>query len=237
MYCNHCGNQLSAGDLFCSQCGSKVEQKLVEPWDLDDNDFDSTRLYDPQETLDQLNKTAPVEIPRYDGQEADRPSAGHRAYSNYYERESSARAAQRLSRRWQDAKESVYAPKADQAPAAGRPEPVQKENKDKEGSLFNRFSAKLGYGPEARSASGDQAAAKAKKKTWVSEKKKAKVRSHQDGEAPNYRSLYAGIVILGIVIGVILGLLLVKPWSNGNSEPQPVATGVVAPVELAQTGE
>lgn len=214
-----------------------MEQKPVEPWDLDDNDFDSTRLYDPQETLDQLNKTAPVEAPRYSSQAEERSSAGHRPHSNYYERESSARAAQRLSRRWQDAKESVYAPKADQAQVAERPEPVQKESKEKEGSLFNRFSAKLGYGPEAQAATGDQAAAKAKKKTRVSEKKQAKARLRQDGGAPNYRSLYAGIVILGVVIGVILGLLLVKPWSNGNPDPQPVATGVVAPAELVQTGE
>ncbi|MFM9413285.1 hypothetical protein ACKQTC_02745 [Peptococcus simiae] len=214
-----------------------MEQKPVEPWDLDDNDFDSTRLYDPQETLDQLNKTAPVEASRYSSQAEERPSVGHRPYSNYYERESSARAAQRLSRRWQDAKESVYTPKADQAPIAERPEPVQKESKEKEGSLFNRFSAKLGYGPEAQPASDDHVAAKAKKKARVSERKQAKQRHRQEGEAPNYRSLYAGIVILGIVIGVILGLLLVKPWSNGNPEPQPVATGVVAPVELAQAGE
>lgn len=46
-----------------------------------------------------------------------------------------------------------------------------------------------------------------------------------------YRHLYMGIIIIGMVIGVILGLFIMKPWDKPEeSGPAPIA--VVTPAEL-----
>lgn len=221
LYCNHCGKKLSSEDLFCSQCGTKVPQPEPEPWDDSDNDFDHTRLYDPAETLAALDQTMPVDESSVQEGDVPRHSTFERPRNTYYERESSAKAAQRLSRRWQDAQQNVRPHQEEedlQAPVAEPASPSMEKQ-----SLFQRVTGQLGYGDHQQTGKVTASDKPAKASKKVKRFKDIPAVKKKEKSGGNYRSLYAGIVLLGIVIGIIFGLFLAKPWDSGQSGPAPVA--------------
>lgn len=192
MYCNQCGNKLSEGDHFCSRCGKRVEHPA--PWTAPASDaFDETMLYRPEETLEALEQTP------YDRELAE---------ERHYEREQSARAAQRLrEKRLAQSMES-----AEEIPA------VTEDN-------AGRFLAKLKtpFGKHREQAEA---------KDLATERESEPSAAPAGAESTSFRHLYMGIVIIGVIIGIILGLFIMKPWHKTEPiGPEPV-TAVVAPVEL-----
>ncbi len=256
MYCSHCGKKLSEDDFFCSNCGTKVIRHYVWSGD-DEGQFDETLLFRPEDMNKQagnitqnLSKPAEPVIEKFTWEDESRspasvfepkkikrvsrdeempsledanPSAMEDGFDTIKEsRVQSARAAERLrNRRTRGSDTPVMDHSIEQAvsttdmPETGPSSGKQESFIDK----LKRFGKKSEYEAEnpfiGQVSSEDQAEAGEEK-----EKK--------DTKSNSMRTLVAGIVLIGLVVGIILGLFISKPWAKEDEalpeNPTPLLT-------------
>lgn len=165
-------------------------------------------------------------------------------------REQSARAAKRLQDCWKKSADEA------QGVATGKRKDSQESEADlpeQDKGIFDNFRKVMGFDSDKNKASNDESVIEPPDKKTTNNKKKfgflfsKNKEAIKDNEELNEKTerepvkpekeksgmagLFMGIVLLGLVIGVILGLVIAKPWIGEEEEPpeNPTPLMVVTP--------
>lgn len=256
MYCNHCGAKIVGDAQFCAQCGhpvKKTQRFSAPPTHLGD-DRDETLVISSQEIQEALKKSAsdqaqrppqpapmspnpksaPVQAPKEVRpawlDEEDDPAlfanlpAGDKVGTP--KKEAKASKGSQLGSVWKQfrdkmdqdrdarqAKKAQISQEKPQAPQSAETGPGPKKD----------FLAKFAKGKDKGGTSPH--VAKDRKPLFES------LSSGQDSASDTFIYLYVAVISIALVIGVVLGLFILRPWaSNKDDQADPGAqasTGIV----------
>lgn len=260
MYCNHCGAKVSEDARFCAQCGHPAKKPQTNlnvkasstQTSATDDSIDATRLISSDEIQEALKEAEkkkeraqksapknkePKEIRPAWLDEKDDPAL----YKNMNAEESNSQKGgvekgafgAQIGSAWKGLRTRIDQEKSDRQAKAEAKAKMARSSPPKAEELSSENTEKESKSLQKPRPSVDRLKERVPMFDGLKKRVNGRSRSLVENKDPAndlFIYLYIGVIAVALVIGVVMGLFIIKPWAGADDEAQAVETDLAAAV-------